>query len=74
MESQPIDQQLREAAEDLSTIPRSQNGFQAHLCTNESAFVLLCFINEAQDLKKPLYVAYLDLKNGHRSTLWTKLC
>jgi hypothetical protein len=72
-----IDRRLREGAEDIGAIPKSQNGFQAHLRTNDSAFVLLCLIDKAEELKKPLYVAYLDLKNAFpgtdRSTLWVKL-
>ncbi|KAJ7841808.1 hypothetical protein B0H14DRAFT_3457250 [Mycena olivaceomarginata] len=44
-------------------IPKSQNGFQADLRTNDSAFVPLCLIDKAEALNKPLYVAYLDLKN-----------
>jgi hypothetical protein len=72
-----IDCRLREGAEDIGAIPKSQNGFQEHLRTNDSAFVLLCLIDKAQDLNKPLYIAYLDLKNvfpeTDRSTLWVKL-
>jgi hypothetical protein len=72
-----IDQRLREGTEDIGAIPKSQNGFQAKLRTNDSAFVLLCLIDKAQELKKPLYVAYLDLKNAFpgtdRPTLWVKL-
>jgi hypothetical protein len=72
-----IDRRLREGAEDIGAIPKSQNGCQEHLRTNDSAFVLLCLIDKAQDLNKPLYVAYLDLKNAFpgtdRSTLWVKL-
>jgi hypothetical protein len=43
-----IDRRIREGAEDVGAIPKSQNGFQAHLRTNDSAFVLLCLIDKAQ--------------------------
>jgi hypothetical protein len=72
-----IDRRPREGAEDIGVIPKTQNGFQAHLRTNNNPFVLLCLIDKAEDLGKPLYVAYLDLKNAFpgtdRSTLWVKL-
>ena len=72
-----IDRRIREAAEDFGAIPVTQNGFQAHLRTNDNVFVLICLIDKAYDLNKPLYVAYLDLKNAFpgtdRSTLWVKL-
>ncbi|KAJ7165482.1 hypothetical protein C8R43DRAFT_816732, partial [Mycena crocata] len=72
-----IDRHIREAAEDLGVVPVTQNGFQEHLRTNDNVFVLICLIDKAYDLNKPLYVAYLDLKNvfpgTDRSTLWVKL-
>ncbi|KAJ7032921.1 hypothetical protein C8F04DRAFT_958347, partial [Mycena alexandri] len=72
-----IDRRLREGAEDIGAIPKTQNGFQDHLRTNSNPFVLLCLIDKAQALGKPLYVAYLDLKNAFPgtdcSTLWVKL-
>jgi hypothetical protein len=72
-----IDRRIREAAQDLGVMPVTQNGFQAHLRTNDNVFVLICLIDKAYDLNKPLYVAYLDLKNAFpgtdRSTLWVKL-
>jgi hypothetical protein len=40
-----------------------------NLRTNDSAFVLLCLIDKAQDLNKPLYVAYLGLKNAFPGTI-----
>ncbi|KAJ7844996.1 hypothetical protein B0H14DRAFT_3455221 [Mycena olivaceomarginata] len=72
-----IDGRLREGAEDIGAIPKTQNGFQAFLRTNSNPFVLLCLIDKAEALGKPLYVAYLDFKNAFRgtdrSTLWGKL-
>jgi hypothetical protein len=72
-----IDRRIREAAEDLGAIPTTQNGFQDNLRTNDNVFVLLCLIDKAESLGKPLYAAYLDLKNAFpgtdRSTLWVKL-
>ncbi|KAJ7181567.1 hypothetical protein C8R43DRAFT_835792, partial [Mycena crocata] len=72
-----IDQRIREGAESLGVIPVTQNGFQDHLRTNDNVFVLLCLIDKADSEGKPLYVAYLDLKNAFpgtdRSTLWVKL-
>ncbi|KAJ6549955.1 hypothetical protein B0H19DRAFT_889939, partial [Mycena capillaripes] len=72
-----IDRRLRGGVEDIGAIPKSQNGFQEHLRTNDSAFVLLTLIDKAEELDKPLYVAYLDLRNAFpgtdRSTLWVKL-
>lgn len=72
-----IDRRIREGAEDICAIPKTQNGFQDSLRTNDNVFVLLCLIDKAQSLEKPLYVAYLDLKNAfpgaNRSTLWVKL-
>jgi hypothetical protein len=72
-----IDRRIREGATDIGVIPQTQNGFQDSLRTNDNVFVLLCLIDKAQSLKKPLYVAYLDLKNAFsgtdRSILWVKL-
>ncbi|KAJ7127264.1 hypothetical protein C8R43DRAFT_897521, partial [Mycena crocata] len=72
-----IDRRLREGAEAIGAIPKTQNGFQPDLRTNSNPFVLLCLIDKAEALGKPLYVAYLDLKNAFpgtdRSTLWVKL-
>ncbi|KAJ7185043.1 hypothetical protein C8R46DRAFT_833069, partial [Mycena filopes] len=72
-----IDRRLREGAEDIGAIPKTQNGFQDSLRTNSNPFVLLCLIDKAEAEGKPLYVAYLDLKNAFpgtdRSTLWVKL-
>ncbi|KAJ6548910.1 hypothetical protein B0H19DRAFT_889830, partial [Mycena capillaripes] len=72
-----IDRRIREGAEDLGLVPLTQNGFQDHLRTNDNVFVLLCLIDKADSLGKPLYVAYLDLENAFpgtdRSTLWVKL-
>jgi hypothetical protein len=72
-----IDRRIREGTEAIGAIPKSQNGFQAHVRTNDSAFVLLCLIDKVQALNKPSYVAYLALKNAFpgtdRSTLWVKL-
>ncbi|KAJ7101520.1 hypothetical protein B0H15DRAFT_762452, partial [Mycena belliarum] len=63
--------------EDLGVVPVTQNGFQEHLRTNDNVFVLSCLIDKAHNSNKPLYVAYLDLKNAFpatdRSTLWVKL-
>jgi hypothetical protein len=68
-----IDRRIREGATDIGVIPQTQNGFQDSLRTNGNVFVLLCLIDKAQSLKKPPYVAYLDLKNvfpgTYRSTL-----
>ncbi|KAJ6603333.1 hypothetical protein DFH09DRAFT_899117 [Mycena vulgaris] len=72
-----IDRRIREGAEDIGAIPTSQNSFQEYLRTNDNPFVLLCLIDKANALNKPLYLAYLDLKNvfpgTDRSTLWIKL-
>jgi hypothetical protein len=72
-----IDRRIREGAAYIGVNPLTQNGFQDGLRTNDNVFVLLCLIDKAQSLKKPLYVAYLDLKNAFpgtdRSTLWVKL-
>ncbi|KAJ6467641.1 hypothetical protein C8R47DRAFT_990337, partial [Mycena vitilis] len=72
-----IDRRIREGAADIGAIPSTQNGFQDGLRTNDNVFVLLCLIDKAQSENKPLYVAYLDLKNAFpgtdRSTLWVKL-
>ncbi|KAJ7208418.1 hypothetical protein B0H12DRAFT_995449, partial [Mycena haematopus] len=72
-----IDRRIREGAEDIGAIPVTQNGFQDKLRTNDNVFVLSCVIDKADALQKPLYVAYLDLKNAFpgtdRATLWVKL-
>ncbi|KAJ7122094.1 hypothetical protein C8R44DRAFT_537024, partial [Mycena epipterygia] len=72
-----IDRRIREGAQALGVLPVTQNGFQDNLRTNDNVFVLLCLIDKADSLGKPLYVAYLDLKNAFpgtdRSTLWVKL-
>jgi hypothetical protein len=71
-----IDRRIREGAQDIGAIPPTQNGFQDGLRTNDNVFVLSCLIAKAESLNKPLYVAYLDLKNAFpgtdRSTLWVK--
>ncbi|KAJ6527761.1 hypothetical protein B0H19DRAFT_969598, partial [Mycena capillaripes] len=60
-------------------LPASLSRLSHHLNRLEPKIpiVLLCLIDKAQDLNKPLYVAYLDLKNAFpgtdRSTLWVKL-
>lgn len=72
-----IDRRLREGVQDVGAIPKTQNGFQAELRTSSNPLVLLCLIDKAKSEGKPLYVAYLDLKNVFpgtgRSTLWVKL-
>ncbi|KAJ7077517.1 hypothetical protein B0H15DRAFT_789627, partial [Mycena belliarum] len=72
-----IDRRIREGAEALGVVPVTQNGFQDNLRTNDNVFVLQCLIDKAESLGKPLYVAYLDLKNAFpgtdRSTLWVQL-
>ncbi|KAJ7150527.1 hypothetical protein C8R43DRAFT_837599, partial [Mycena crocata] len=68
-----IDRRIREGAADIGAIPSTQNGFQDGLRTNDNVFVLLCLIDKAQSLNKPLYVAYLDLKNAFprkNGTFW----
>jgi hypothetical protein len=59
-----IDRRIREAAEDLGAMPKTENGFQDNLRTNDNVFVLLCLIDKAKSVGKPLYAAYLDLKNA----------
>ncbi|KAJ6622324.1 hypothetical protein B0H10DRAFT_1704589, partial [Mycena sp. CBHHK59/15] len=54
---------IREGSADIGAIPPTQDGFQDSLHTNNNVFVLLCLIDKVQSLNKPLYVAYLDLKN-----------
>jgi hypothetical protein len=72
-----IDRRIREGAEDIGVIPVTQNGFQANLRTNDNVFVLICLIDKADSEGRPLYAAYLDLKNAFpgtdRPTLWVKL-
>ncbi|KAJ7715683.1 hypothetical protein B0H16DRAFT_1741742 [Mycena metata] len=65
-----IDRRIREGAEDIGVIPVTQNGFQDKLRTNDNVFVLLCLIDKADSLGKPLYVRILGSQEripGNRS-------
>ena len=72
-----IDRRLREAADDIDAIPKSQNGFQPKLRTTDNVFVLRALIDKAKANKLPLFVSYLDLKNAFpttdRPSLWVRL-
>ncbi|KAJ7167375.1 hypothetical protein C8R43DRAFT_877688, partial [Mycena crocata] len=72
-----IDKRLQEWAEFKHLVPNSQNGFRKYFRTNNNPFILRCAIEKAWSQGKPLYVAFVDLKNAFPSTdlptLWAKL-
>lgn len=59
-----IDRRLREGAEDIGAIPKTQNGFQPHLRTNDNPFLLLCLIYKADDL--PDLIADWQCMGNHK--------
>ncbi|KAE9383696.1 hypothetical protein BT96DRAFT_783482, partial [Gymnopus androsaceus JB14] len=72
-----IDKRVREWAEAVTFLPDSQNGFREKYRTHNNSFILRSSIDEARANGKPLYVAFIDLKNAFPSTdlptLWLKL-
>jgi hypothetical protein len=88
-----VDGRIREWADSCSILPPSQNGFRTAYRTNNNSLILRCAIERAnaqgacgipacyyftdQQKGKPLYVAFIDLKNAFPSVeipiLWWKL-
>lgn len=72
-----IDRRFRAWDEAKKVVPPSQNGFRPRNRTSNNPFVLRCLVDKAKSLKKPLYVAFIDLTNAFPSTdhsaLWLKL-
>lgn len=71
-----VDKRVREHLEAEKLIPETQNGFRPTYRTNNNPFILRCMAERALFEGKPLYVAYMDLKNAFpsvdRDTLWVK--
>lgn len=72
-----IDARIRQHCDNESIIPPSQNGFRPGYRTENNAFVLRTAVETAHSQGKPLYVAFVDLRNAfpsvNRDILWTKL-
>jgi hypothetical protein len=63
-----IDLRIRAWAETYHILPDSQNGFRKKYRTHNNSFILRCAIDRSQALKKPLYVASIDLINTFPAT------
>jgi hypothetical protein len=72
-----IDHRIWIYAECNHISPESQNGFRTGHRTNNNPLILQAMADKAHADGKPLYVAYIDLKDAfpatNRDTLWVKL-
>ncbi|EJD45854.1 hypothetical protein AURDEDRAFT_63863, partial [Auricularia subglabra TFB-10046 SS5] len=72
-----LDKRLREYLDRENLLPRTQNGFRPQFRTENNPFILRAAIEQAWSNKKPLYVAFVDLRNAFPSVnhdiLWHKL-
>ncbi|EJD46730.1 hypothetical protein AURDEDRAFT_63058, partial [Auricularia subglabra TFB-10046 SS5] len=72
-----LDRRLREYVDREQILPASQNGFRPTYRTENNPFILRTAVESARSHKKPVYAAFVDLRNAFPSVnhdiLWYKL-